>query len=150
MKYLKNHWFGILISVFMAYFLTVIILVVISPKEDAKNRGFIPCSDTQMQNIKNCKKNRITCIICSSLQGNLCYMKVVNKGMVDFLLGRQTFPWSNYLFSPEPEPAEYQDEEVQKILQEHPELIKSMEDIKEKNRILMEKINNNQEDNVNG
>ena len=67
--------------------------------------------------------------------------------------GNQPRPWSNYLFAEEiiphnaEENAEYE-AEVQKLLEEDPNLLEDMESIKEKNEKLMEKINQYQEDNV--
>ena len=149
MNYIKQHWFGISVSVFMAYFLLVFIMVAISPRTDIQNRGFIPCSHEQTEKIINCTKNKALCVIHSAVRGNFCYMKVFNLGLWKFLSGKQSRPWSNYLFAQETQQnnEKYQ-EEINKLLEEDPNLIDGIEDLKEKNRELLKKINKNQEDNV--
>lgn len=152
MNYIKQHWFGMSISCFMAYFLLIFIMVAISPQNDEKNRGFIPCSYEQTEKIISCRENKLICVLSASLRGNVCYMKVMNKGLWDFITGKQPRPWSNYLFEPEivqndGKDAEYE-AEIQKVMEENPTLVDDMEKIKEKNRELLEKINKYQEDNI--
>ena len=153
MNYIKQHWFGMGISCFMAYFLLVFIMVAVSPQNDEKNRGFIPCSHEQTEKIINCQKNKVFCVLSASVRGNVCYMKVLNKGFFDFVIGKQPRPWSNYLFTPEivqnPEKDAQYEAELQAILAENPTLVEDMEKIKEKNQELLEKINKYQEDKIN-
>jgi len=152
MNYIKQHWFGMGISCFMAYFLLVFIMVAISPQSDGKNRGFLPCSQEQTEKIINCQKNKVLCVLSASVRGNICYMKVLNQGVWNFITGKQSRPWSNYLFEPEiiqnKEQNNDYEAEMQQLLAENPTLLEDMEKIKEKNQELLEKINKYQEDNI--
>ena len=44
MTFLKHHWFGLILSLFMLAYLLVFVLVLLSPRYDMQKRGFIPCT----------------------------------------------------------------------------------------------------------
>ena len=60
------------------------------------------------------------------INGNLCYAKVVNRGLVDFVSAKQPTPWSNYLFKAEtiPDDKAYypSEDELSNLLKEEPEM----------------------------
>lgn len=42
MNFLKRHWFGLITGLFIFCVLVLFVLVLLSPRQDAKKRGFIP------------------------------------------------------------------------------------------------------------
>ena len=144
MKFIKEHWFGILISTLMSIFVIVFLLVAIAPHTDAKKRGFVPCTEEITSKIALCNKYKAFCLLNTIFKGNLCYTSVITQGIINFATNKQKTPWENYIFIPEDEDALSDiypnEEEMTKILQEHPELLESFAVIQEKNKELMQKI----------
>ena len=152
MNYIKQHWFSIMISAFMSYFLLIFILVVVSPQKDDLNRGFIPCSIAQSDKIISCENSGAMCILNGIIKGNLCYMKVFNIGIYNFITAKQPRPWSNYMFTPELKLQENatkdQDDGLKELLKQKPTLITDIEKVKQKNLELQKKLSlNNSEEN---
>ena len=42
MNFLKRHWFGLITGLFIFCVLVLFVLVLLSPRQDAKKRGLIP------------------------------------------------------------------------------------------------------------
>ena len=56
MKLVKNYWFGTLIGTLLLGFLILFVLILISPKQDIKNRGFISCTQEMVGDLLECDK----------------------------------------------------------------------------------------------
>lgn len=125
MNFFKEHWFGFIISVFMAYAIVVFALVAVSPHSDTQNRGFVPCTNKMMGTLASCD-GKYSCFLRNVINGNLCYAKVVNRGLVDFVSAKQPTPWSNYLFEAETisDDKDYypSEDELSNLLKEEPEM----------------------------
>ena len=73
----------------------------ISPRQDLQKRGFIPCTETLVYNITDCKPGQIKCPLQYLWQDMQCNVRVIADGFVLWSRGKQERPWSNYLFEPE-------------------------------------------------
>ena len=142
MKYLKVYWFGICVSTVMILFFALFLIVAFAPHIDDQNRGFIPCSHEMAEKIINCQKIKMLCVANVVIKGNICYTKVIYKGLADFIKGEQPTPWSNYFFTPEISSAQLTENspEMEELLFAEPHLIDGFNGIKDKNIELMKNI----------
>ena len=137
MRFIKHHWFGILLSILLLAYLSLFILVMVSPREDLERRGFLKCTDDFVIKAKRCQ-NAKRCLIGALLGNNLCYAEVVKDGMEAWVEGSQETPWENYLFDPKLSP---KDEGLQEFYEANPDLLYDMEELKRLN----EELENGQE-----
>ena len=100
MKFLKNHWFNILIALLIIITMGQTLLVAFSPREDKLERGFIPCTKQLTINIINCQ-SKIWCVTKAVVQNGGCDAKVIMQGIKLWLKGEQSTPWDNYFFQPD-------------------------------------------------
>ena len=56
MNFIKKHWFSCLIAGMMLCFFSVFVLILLAPKQDAKGRGFIPCTQEMVQKLLDCDR----------------------------------------------------------------------------------------------
>ena len=63
MTFIKNHWFGLLLSLVVGFFMLVFALVLFSPREDLHSRGFIPCTEEMAYNMLGCNENKAWCML---------------------------------------------------------------------------------------
>lgn len=101
-SFLKEHWFGLLMSFVILFGFLFFLLILLSPRYDAQKRGFIPCTESLAQNLLSCpQESKYSCGIKYIFINSWCDMKVIGKGFSDWLDGKQKAPWSNYIFEPE-------------------------------------------------
>jgi len=114
-KFLKEYWFGICLGFFVFLFILFAVIVMIAPHNDAQMRGFTPCTYQMITDFNSKSKVKMseTFFIINRCYG--CYLKVIGKGAVDFISGRQQMPWSNYLFKSESVDSENLEDEAQEI-----------------------------------
>ena len=72
-----------------------------SPRQDIKERGFIPCTKQLVINLQKCKAGSIGCPFKLLATDMWCNINVVYRGAADWIVGKQPTPWANYLFEPE-------------------------------------------------
>lgn len=102
MSFIKNHWFGLFGSIVVFVFMCVFILVILSPRQDAQNRGFIPCTKQLAEKLLNCPQDsKIACLFNAIVKNTWCDMKVIGNGFWEWTKGSQKTPWSNYIFVPQ-------------------------------------------------
>lgn len=102
MSFIKTHWIGLISGFFIFCFLVMFILVLLSPRLDAKKRGFIPCTENMAETMLSCPEDaKYSCIFKAILGNSWCDMKVIGSGLKNWLTGKQPYPWSNYIFVPE-------------------------------------------------
>lgn len=140
MSYIKLHWFGILVSTFVAWVLLVFVLVLFSPRQDLQGRGFIPCTETMADKMLGCEKNKAWCMLGAIVDNSFCDMKVVAKGFGSWITGQQSRPWSNYLFTPEALDDDFDEQAKSEYLQNNPDIEAEMIELKQ----LHEEIENEQ------
>lgn len=97
MQFIKYHWFGLVISLIVTFFLFIFVLVLIAPHQDEQKRGFVPCTEAMAEQIKNCS-SRSLCVLGSVVDNTFCNIKVIGKGVKLWIKGEQSSPWKNYLF----------------------------------------------------
>ncbi len=88
----------VLIVSFVLYMMTVLI---ISPKNDLKQRGFIACTRELVLKLGECESGQIGCVFTSFYKDVACNSGIISKGFTDWLKGKQSTPWANYIFEPE-------------------------------------------------
>lgn len=81
----------------MAFFMLVFILVLVSPRVDAQNRGFVACTKQMAENLVECNNKKI-CMITKILDNTLCDIKVITDGIKFWINGEQSSPFANYIF----------------------------------------------------
>ncbi len=100
-NFIKIHWFGLLLSVPTVLFFGVMALVFYSPRQDALKRGFIPCTQQLVKEVFACSEHKHWCMSKAIVKNTGCDFKVVFSGVKAWAEGKQSAPWSNYLFEPE-------------------------------------------------
>lgn len=126
MSFIKQHWFGMTVSLLALVFLVLLILILLAPKQDAKQRGFVKCTQNMIEELLECDK-KFACSI-SAIAGNTwCDIKVVGLGIKEWANGKQPAPWSNYIFEPEPVENPLIDEEYRaEYLKAYPDVKQEM------------------------
>ena len=64
MRFVKDHWFGLLVSIFVFFFLCVFALVLAAPHQDEQKRGFVPCTETMAEELRGCN-GRNMCVLAA-------------------------------------------------------------------------------------
>lgn len=101
MQFIRQHWFGLITGIILFCFFVLFILVLLSPRQDEKKRGFIPCTETMAEQMLNCENRKFSCMLSAIIKNTWCDIKVVGFGIGQWARGRQNAPWSNYIFIPE-------------------------------------------------
>lgn len=133
MSYIKLHWFGILVSTFVAWVLLVFVLVLFSPRQDIQGRGFIPCTETMADKMLGCTENKTWCMLGAIVDNSFCDMKVVAKGFGLWTTRQQARPWSNYLFIPEALDDDFDEQAQSEYLQTNSDIKAEMAELKQLN-----------------
>ena len=121
MYFIKRYWFGGLLITIIGCFLILFLLLVISPKQDDKNRGFIKCTQQMVDSLYDCER-QVWCSIKAISNNTFCDFMVIREGFKLWLNDKQPTPWSNYIFVPELNDNSFFDEEIQKkYLEKNPD-----------------------------
>lgn len=135
--WLKNRWFGLLISAFLLLLLLYFAVIFASPRYDMQNRGFIPCTEKMAEEIIACKENRLSCTFMAIWRNNLCDLEVIHQGWQNWRQKKQPSPWSNYLFIPElPVDELTEDPVLREYYKNHPDTAAEMEQLQKLNKEL--------------
>lgn len=124
MNFFKQHWFGFLITLILGISFLFFVLILLSPRQDAQKRGFIPCTEAMADGILACPQDGYyTCLLKHILQNSWCDAKVIGKGIKSWLTGKQKTPWANYIYTPElPVPENEDSQELRDFYAENPDL----------------------------
>ena len=124
MHLIKKYGFETVIVTLFACIVTILLL---SPRQDLDNRGFIPCTNDLMENLIDCKR-KVFCSINAILTNTKCEIDIIHKGIKLWIDDKQPYPWSNYIFKPKLPSSIYIDEEaVKEYLKEYPNVKDDME-----------------------
>ena len=135
MRFWKEHWFSLLMSLFLFCAITYFVIVFISPRYDIQRRGFVPCTEELADNVELCGKDNVLCILSAIGTDNLCNLKVIAKGFQNWLDGEQSTPWSNYIFVPElPKNMSDEHEQTEEFYSINQELLQDMQNLKKLNK----------------
>ena len=100
-KFLRHHGFSLFLGLFVLFFLGCVILISQGPHNDAKMRGFTPCTHHLVERLIMDKEPTYSDVFFIIAEGYGCYFKVMGKGIALFYKGEQPTPWANYLFEEE-------------------------------------------------
>lgn len=140
MNFIKQHWFGFLVTLVLILSALLFLIVLLSPRQDNQKRGFIPCTETMAAALYDCS-GRSFCLLGAVLDNSICDAKVVLSGLGEWAKGHQPAPWSNYFFTPDLSPDEELAPEVAEFYQDNPHLRQDMQQLEK----LHEKLLKNQE-----
>lgn len=136
MDFIRRYWFGLITGAFIFVFLVLFILILLSPRQDAQKRGFIPCTEAMAENLLSCE-GKVFCLLSAVIKNSWCDMKVVGKGFSKWLEGKQSTPWENYIFIPEPAIDESFDAQARaEYLKSSPNIKEEMQRLHELNKEL--------------
>lgn len=144
MNFIKNHWFGALIWMWTIIFALFMAVVLLSPHHDLKNRGFTFCTQKLSEDLALCERFSL-CTTKTIFYNTWCDIKVIAKSFRDWYDGKNAYPWSGFLFKPATiQQSFFDDEEIKEYMQEHPDTLAEMEQLK----ILGKDLENVQQENV--
>ena len=133
LSFLKKYWFALFFGIIFGLYAVFLIIIAFSPRADAQNRGFIPCTIKLTENLENCASKGAWCYIKKIAQNNACDFKVIVKGFSLWMKGEQKAPWSNYYFTPiEPENPDFQNEELKEVYENNAKILQEMEELNAK------------------
>ena len=135
MNFIKQHWFGTLITMILLFSVIFFLIVVFSPRYDQQKRGFIPCTEAMADDLLVCS-NKSFCMLGAVLNNSVCDAKVILTGLGDWVKGKQPAPWSNYFFVPDLSPDEETEAGVEEFYQDNPNLREEMDRLKQLNQKL--------------
>lgn len=138
MKFIKHHWFNLLIALMIVFGMGFMLLIALSPREDAQKRGFIPCTEQLADSVTDCHGG-LACTTKAVLLNSVCDAKVIGRGFKLWWQNQQPRPWSNYLFKPEishHDSVLYENSEL--FYQEYPDHLRDFEKVKQEHRKLEE------------
>ncbi len=120
MHLVKKYWFETVMIFFVAVFIGMVGILLLSPKQDMDNRGFIPCTKALMDNLFDCER-KVLCSIDAVLGNTKCEIDVIYEGIKLWMNKKQPYPWSNYIFKPKLLSSVYIDEKaVEEYLKKYP------------------------------
>lgn len=137
MNFIHKHWFSLITGFIVFIFCVLFVLVLLSPRQDAQRRGFIPCTEAMAEKMLSCEKNKVFCLLSAVVQNTWCDIKVIGTGMQKWAKGQQTTPWENYIFVPElPSDEIFNEEARAEYLSKTPDIETEMRRLHELNKEL--------------
>lgn len=131
-KFFKLLYYYIL-AAFVLGVLYLSIMLFAAPRQDALERGFIPCTKKLVIDMSACEKGRISCPLKHLVQDMKCNVTVVLDGFGGWIKGEQPTPWTNYLFEPKALA------EIDEELPYPGNVVKDMNDIEKQRRFIEKK-----------
>lgn len=103
LKKLKEHWFGLVMSLFVVVMFAFVTVVAVAPHNDAKMRGFSPCTYDMAIFLGDTvgETKSVSAMMKTVFEGYVCYAGVIGQGVRLWWNGEQATPWANYFFEPE-------------------------------------------------
>lgn len=137
MQFIRQHWFGLITGIILFCFFVLFILVLLSPRQDEKKRGFIPCTEVMAEQMLNCENRKFSCMFSAIVKNTWCDTKVVGVGLKRWVTGEQNTPWSNYIFIPEfPADENFDEDALNEYLQNNPPPQLEMQELQQLNEEL--------------
>jgi hypothetical protein len=144
--FVKHHWFGLILNLFVLLFGVMTILIMIAPKQDVQGRGFIPCTLVMIDELSSCER-KVYCSVKAIAQNSWCDFKVIGSGLLHWLQGTQARPWSNYIFTPQLPEDEWIDQDARaEYLKQYPNTLQEMQKLKQLGKELENEQNNSSVD----
>ncbi len=120
------------LTVFLAGVVCLTAALFASPRQDALDRGFIPCTKELVYGLSGCESGRIGCPLKLLWHDMKCNIGVMYTGVADWMHGKQSTPWANYLFEPQ----------LFAVKEENPyqgDAARDMDDVERQNRMILQK-----------
>lgn len=152
LNFVQRWWFTGLIILIISFGIVFSALILISPRQDNLNRGFIPCTQEMASGMLSCPENgKMRCFAGYVLKNVWCDAKVVGRGMKLWAEGKQDSPWSNYIFKPDLRPLDDEgnpvdDEELQEFYRQNPNMHQDMKNLIKLHNQLNEELENEKEE----
>ena len=147
MNYIKQHWFGLLLGLFLLSCSLLFLTVLFSPRQDNQGRGFIPCTEQMAAKLYDCDGYKM-CMLGAILNNSKCDAGVVFSGFKNWINGTQPRPWSNYFFEPELDEEETE-AEVAEFYKDNPNLQQDMLLSEKQHKQLLEEYPNDLQNEIN-
>lgn len=109
-NFFRKHWFSLFLGCFIALFILFSVVIVVAPHNDAKMRGFTPCTYQMALKLDESVDQSKFQLLKVVNQGYACYFRVMIEGVRRYFNHQQANPWANYLFEAE-SVANFQDDE---------------------------------------
>lgn len=102
LRAIKEYWFGGLMAFIVLLCLLFVVMVASAPHNDAKMRGFAPCTFVMAEELSTAaSEHKVWQVMTAVGKGYICYAGVMRQGVDLWLDGKQPTPWANYMFKPE-------------------------------------------------
>lgn len=144
MRFLKNHWFGFILSILVIIYMVVFILVLVAPKQDAEKRGFVKCTYQMVENAQLCGGKANFCMLKAIIKNSFCNVETVSDGFIFWVKGEQKTPWANYFFDTPIDADDISAKQLEEFYAENPNLVKNMEILRQKNIKLENEVKENE------
>lgn len=132
MKIKKNDWFLYLLLIFFCLFFVFVLIILISPHHDVKNRGLSFCTQNLINDLEDCS-HKFACSANALWQNTKCDISIIIQGFENWIQDKQPNPWCNYIFEPElPLDSYFDKEEIEEYMKEYPD---TKEQIKKLNKL---------------
>lgn len=129
MAFIKNYWFGTLLGLAVSAFMLMLMLILIAPKQDVQNRGFVYCTQNLIDDLADCNR-ALWCSSKAVSKNTWCDIKIIADGFLLWMDNKQPKPWSNYIFKPELPQNSFVDEEARaEYLKQYPDVKQEMESL---------------------
>ena len=86
LNFIRQHWFGLLISAVFCLFLVQFFIVLIAPHHDLLNRGFAPCTETMSKQVSDCAGDNF-CVLKAVTANTFCDTAVIGQGLKNWVSG---------------------------------------------------------------
>ena len=71
MGFVRQHWFGFIVTLVLLLSALLFLIVLFSPRQDNQKRGFIPCTETMAAALYDCR-GRSFCMLGAILENSRC------------------------------------------------------------------------------
>lgn len=95
-----QYLYYIVLSALLGFVIYLTAMLYISPRQDAQERGFIPCTKELVYELSGCERGKLGCAAKHLWRDMKCNVGVIYAGAKMWIKGEQTTPWANYLFEP--------------------------------------------------
>lgn len=151
LNFVHRWWFAGLITLIISFGVVFSLLILVSPRQDNQNRGFIPCTQEMARGMMSCPSDgKMVCFAGYVLKNVWCDVRVIGRGIKLWVKGEQPAPWSNYIFTPDLRPLDDEgnpvdDEELQEFYRQNPDMRGDMQKLMEMHNKLNEELDNDKE-----
>ena len=108
MERVFQYLYYIVLCALLGFVIYLTAMLYVSPRQDAQERGFIPCTKELVYELSGCERGKLSCAAKHLWRDMKCNVGVIYAGAKMWAKGEQATPWANYLFEPVLEAKEVQ------------------------------------------